>query len=136
MRILRSNAKKLGAAIAVASLAIAVPVTTSGTAHANPDSSRVVVTGTASCAQFEDSTLVEVSITPTGKAPKTDQFSAEDVSDTYTVVFTKIPKLPRSQPANATVICVDSGNTQHTFSKPFNITRPAGGTEVQSLDLK
>ncbi|WP_189810921.1 MULTISPECIES: hypothetical protein [Streptomyces] len=106
-----------------------------GTAEANPASSRVKVGGTASCERFEDTTVTQVSITPKGRSAKTADLSGEDVTETYSVTFTNIPK-GKGLTANATVNCEDSDGQAHTYSKSFSITRPAGTTENQTLNLK
>lgn len=135
MRVFSSKARRIGSALAVASLAATVPVALTSTADANPASGRVKVEGTASCERFEDASVTEVSITPRGRAAKAVQLSGEDVSETYTLTFTNIPK-GKGLTANATVNCQDSEGEPLTFSKSFTIVRPPGTTESQTLNLK
>lgn len=136
MRDFSSRGKKVASATAVATLVVAASATATSATQANPDKSRVIVSGTASCERFEDSSVTDVSITPTGKDAKTAELSGEDTKEKYKLTFTGVPKLPKSWQANATVNCVDSEDDTHTFSKSFKIQRPAGTTETQTLNLK
>lgn len=140
MRFFRSNdgamARRLGAVAAVVSLTAAVPVVASGTAHANPFSRLVVVTGTASCERFPHrSTVTEVTITARFRAPKTDELSGERRVERYALAFTNVPRLPRGLPAKAEVTCVDRRDHVFTYSKFFVIQRPQGRTVTQILNL-
>ncbi|MFJ9648593.1 hypothetical protein [Streptomyces sp. NPDC101206] len=135
MREFSSKAKRFGSAVVVASLAAALPLATAGTANANPASGRVKLAGSASCARFEDASVTEVSITPRGRSAKAVQLSGEDVEEAYSLTFTNIPKGKAGVQANATVNCVDADGQPHTFNKSITITRPAGSTETQAVDL-
>ncbi|MGW5341756.1 hypothetical protein [Streptomyces sp. NPDC004050] len=129
-----SKAKRFGSAVVVASLAAALPLATAGTANANPASGRVKLAGNASCERFEDASVTEVSITPRGRSAKAVQLSGEDVQEAYSLTFTNIPK-GKGMQANATVNCVDADGQPHTFNESITITRPAGSTETQSVNL-
>ncbi|MFH8769084.1 hypothetical protein [Streptomyces sp. NPDC017958] len=134
MRDFSSKANRLGSAMVVASLAVVVPAAATGTAHGNPNSTRVTVAGTASCERFEDSSATDVTIAAKGKTAS-DQLSGENVSESYSVTFTKVPQ--KGLQANVKVTCVDSDNDQHTFGKSITIARPASpGTETQTVNLK
>lgn len=142
MRFFRSNdggrARRLGAVAAVVSLTAAVPVAASGTAHANPFSRLVVVTGTASCQRFQQphrASVTEVTIAPRFRAPKTDELSGERRVERYALAFTNVPRLPRGLPATATVTCVDRHGHVFEYSKRFVIQRPQGRTVAQILNL-
>ncbi|MEU2389916.1 hypothetical protein [Streptomyces sp. NPDC007369] len=134
MRDFSSKAKKFGSAVVVASLAAAVPVAVTGTAEANPASGRVKVVGDASCERFQDASVTEVTITPRGRAPKAVQLSGEDVQEAYSLTFTNIPQ-KGGLSASATVMCEDVDGQSQSFNKNFTITRPAGTTEKQNLNL-
>ncbi|MGW0705215.1 hypothetical protein ACWD4G_04455 [Streptomyces sp. NPDC002643] len=125
-----------GSLVAVASLVVAA-FAAATTAHANPDSSRVKVQGSASCERFEDAVVDSVTITPRGKPARTDQLSGEDEFEEYSLTFTKIPKGTKGLSANARVSCVDADGDTLTYGKSFKIKRPADPTtEVQVLNLK
>ncbi|MEU1512567.1 hypothetical protein ABZ490_10460 [Streptomyces sp. NPDC005811] len=131
-----TRTRLLGSVVTVTSLALVVPAAAVGTAHANPASSRVKVTGTASCDRFEDASPTTVTITPKGKTAKSDDLPGEDSTETYAITFTGIPK-SKGLPANAKVTCTDSDGDTFTYGKSFTITRPpAANTEVQTLNLK
>jgi hypothetical protein len=135
MRDFSSRACKLGTVGAVASLALVVPAATAGTAHANPNSGRVKVTGTASCERFEDSSVTDVTITTKGKVAS-DQLSGENVAESYSITFTKVPA-KKGLAANVKVTCIDSDDEAHTFAKSITVTRPASpATEEQTINLK
>lgn len=143
MRFFRSNggctAQRLGAAAAVVSLTAALPLVAGGTAHANPNSSRVVVTGIASCARFPQphrSSVTDVTIAPLHRAPKTVELSGEQRAERYVLVFTNVPRLPGGLPAVATVSCLDRHGHQYKYSKNFVIQRPRGMTHLQILNLR
>ncbi|WP_409471892.1 hypothetical protein [Streptomyces sp. HC307] len=135
MRDSSSKPKRLlGSAVAVASLAVAVPMAATDAAHANPDSGRVKVSGTASCERFENAAPSAVTITPRGKLAKVDQLAGEDAAEPFSLTFTQVPKTGLS--ANAKVTCVDEDGDELPYGKSFRITRPPGTTEIQNLTLK
>ncbi|MGW3726343.1 hypothetical protein [Streptomyces sp. NPDC000851] len=135
MRDSSSKPKRLlGSAVAVTSLAIAVPMAATDAAHADPNSGRVKVSGTASCERFENATPTDVTITPRGKTAKTDQLAGEDVAEPFSLTFTQVPK--RGLSASAKLTCVDEDGEKFPISKSFTITRPPGNTETQNLTLK
>lgn len=123
MRNFSSNKrKKLGSVAIVASLALAAPVAATGTAHA---AVKITVSGKVSCARFGDSTPDTVTVTPKKGNADSDELPGDNVSESYSVVLTGIPK--NGTQATATIVCLDSDNEQHTYSKSFVITKPANG---------
>ncbi|MCB5164899.1 hypothetical protein LG634_08660 [Streptomyces bambusae] len=136
MQVLSSKRRRLAATLAAASLAAALPVAATGTAEADPKSSRVTVVGTASCEEeFVDTLVTEVSITPKGGTPRTAELSGEEPSEKYSIKFTGIPKV-KGVTAKAVVTCVDGDGESHQFDKNITIKRPAGTTIEQTVDLK
>ncbi|MGW0704935.1 hypothetical protein ACWD4G_02985 [Streptomyces sp. NPDC002643] len=132
----KSRTKKYGSALAVASLAFGASATAAGTAQADPDSSRVKLKGTVSCERFEDSNVDSITVTTKGKAKK-DNLSGEDVSEAYSLTFTGVTKSTNGQSANAKIVCIDSDEEEHTYSKTFTIKRPTSpNTEVQTRNFK
>ncbi|MEU6254707.1 hypothetical protein [Streptomyces sp. NPDC047043] len=109
----------------MASLALAVPVAASGTAHA---AVKVTVKGTASCAKFGDSTPTLVEIKPTKGNPDSDELPGDDETEPYSVVLTGIPK--NGTKAKATVTCVDSDNEKNTINKTFTVKKPPNGAPL------
>ncbi|MFD9390282.1 hypothetical protein ACFWBB_05955 [Streptomyces sp. NPDC060000] len=118
--------KTLGSVAVVASLALAVPLVASGTAHAA--GVKVVISGTASCAKFGDSTPSTVVVTPVKGKAGSDELPGDDETEEYSVVLTGIPK--NGTNATAVVTCVDSDNDQHTIKKTFKVTKPANGAPL------
>ncbi|MEV7613801.1 hypothetical protein [Streptomyces sp. NPDC089799] len=135
MRDFRSRTKRLGTAVLMTSLALAVPAAVTGTANANPNSARVKVSGTASCERFEDATVTQVTITPEGKQAKAVQLSSDDPKESYSLAFTEVPS-GKGLPSKAKVQCQDSDGDPLTYTVKFNLTRPATSSETQTLNLK
>ncbi|MFJ8489337.1 hypothetical protein ACIRBZ_13365 [Streptomyces sp. NPDC094038] len=124
MRNFSSNTrKKLGTVAAVASLALAAPLVATGTAHAS--GVRVVVSGTVSCARYGDSTPDKVTITPSKGIQGGDELPGEETAESYSVKLTGIPK--SGTLATAQIACVDDQQETHSYSKTFQVTKPAAG---------
>ncbi|MET9914191.1 hypothetical protein ABZZ74_47085 [Streptomyces sp. NPDC006476] len=126
MRNLSSSTRKtIGSVAVVASLALAAPLVATGTAHA---AVKVTVKGTVSCARFGDSTPDTIKITPTKGKAGTDELPGEDETEDYSIVLTGIPT--NGTKATALITCVDSDNEKNTYSKTFQVTKPANGAPL------
>ncbi|MEV5350184.1 hypothetical protein ACIG54_14525 [Streptomyces achromogenes] len=114
--------------IAVASsLTLAASAAAMGTAHA---AVKVTITGTVSCAQFEDSSPKTVTITPRRGTADSDEPPGEGKTEPYTVRLTGIPN--GGTTATVRVVCVDDDGDPNTYKKKnVPITKPADGSALK-----
>ncbi|WP_369778931.1 hypothetical protein [Streptomyces sp. R33] len=106
-----------------ASLTLAASMAAIGTAHA---ATKVTVTGTVSCAQFDESTPKTVTITPKKGKAGSDETPGEAQEEEYTITLTGIPDKGTS--AIAKVVCEDDDGAVNTYKiKDLSIKKRADG---------
>ncbi|MFF8265729.1 hypothetical protein [Streptomyces virginiae] len=124
--------KTLSSVAVVASLGIAAPVAAIGTAHSAVTAVKVSISGTASCAQFGESTPTVVTIAPKTGSTKSDELPGEEQSEKYNISLTGIPE--GGTKATAKVTCVDGEGDVNTLKKKdVQIKKPASGSLTLNL---
>lgn len=127
MRNFGSIKRNTLSSVAVASsLTLAASVAAIGTAHA---AVKVTITGTVSCAKFDESTPKTVTITPKKGTPGSDEPAGEEKVEKYTIKLTGIPSTGTT--VTAKVVCEDGDGDTNTYkTKDFPIKKPASGGPV------
>ncbi|WP_329336732.1 hypothetical protein OG866_20710 [Streptomyces sp. NBC_00663] len=121
---IRRNA--LSSVAVAASLTLAASVAAIGTAHA---AVKVTITGTVSCAKFDDSTPKIVTITPKKGTVGSDETPSEEQVEQYTIKLTGIPNSGTT--VTAKVVCEDDEGDTNTYKvKDVPIKKPANGGPV------
>ncbi|WP_369030145.1 hypothetical protein [Streptomyces adonidis] len=123
--------KTLSSVAVLAALTLAASVAAVGTAQA---AVKVTVTGTVSCAKFDDSVPKTVTITPKKGVAGEDEPPGEEKVEQYTIKLTGIPNAGTT--ATFKVVCEDDEGDTNTYkNKNVPIKKPPNGPLTVNLPV-